>query len=492
VTTTEPNDTPKAPAPAAPATSDLASIEARPDEVRAAGRLTAEIVEAWFASLAERPVMPSHDPEEVAALLDEPLPEGGRPAADVIGELGRLLPHAPAIPSPRYYGLLNPAPTPIAVFGEALAGALNQNLGSWRHAMLGVAIEERVLRWLCDLYGLPPSSSGTFTSGGTEANLSALACARHRGDPTIRDRGTSGTRLVGYVSTEGHFSLDRSFDLLGLGREHLRAVRSDDRCRIRVDDLRAEIRRDREAGRRPFVIVGVLGTTSSGAVDPLHDLGELAREEGLWFHVDAAYGGGAALSARLRPLCAGVELADSITVDPHKWFFVPFAAGAVLVRDRAALGRTFAQDPVYIRDLRVPGRNWFREGLQGSRRFNSLKLWLSLKRYGRCGYEEAVDRQVDLARRLHRRLVEENGFSAPHEPVLAISCFRPDPPSADEAAAGARAIAIQEAIEREGRHWISTTVVHGRRFLRANVNSYLTREEHVDELAERVLELATR
>jgi aromatic-L-amino-acid decarboxylase len=468
----------------------LASIEAPADEVRATGRLVADVVEGWFASLADRPVMPEHDPAALAALLDEPLPEDGRPAADVIAELVKLLPHAPTIPSPRYYGLLNPAPTPIAVFGEALAGALNQNLGSWRHAMLGVAVEERVLRWLCDLYGLPPSASGTFTSGGTEANLSALACARHRGDPTIRDRGTSGTKLAGYVSTEGHFSLDRSFDLLGLGRENLRAVRSDERCRIRLDDLRAEIRRDRDAGRRPFLIVGVLGTTSSGAVDPLHELGELAREEGLWFHVDAAYGGGAALSERLRPLCAGIELADSVTVDPHKWFFVPFAAGAVLVRDRAALNRTFAQDPVYIRDLRVPGRNWFREGLQGSRRFNSLKLWLSLKRYGRRGYEAAIERQVDLARRLHAGLVEDNGFSAPHEPVLAISCFRPDPPSSDEAAAGPRAIAIQEAIEREGRHWISTTVVHGRRYLRANVNSYLTREEHVDELAERVLQLA--
>ena len=476
-----------------PRTSDSLSrrpetIDASVDEALAVGRSTTDIVVDWFASLPDRPVMPTHDPDALAALLDEPLPDDGRPAEEIIGELERLLPYATAIPSPRYYGLLNPAPTPIAVFGEAVAGALNQNLGSWRHASLGVSIEERVIRWLCDLYAMPAGASGTFTSGGTEANLSALACARHRADPSIRDRGTAGSRLVGYVSTEGHFSLDRSFDLLGLGRDNLRAVPSDDGCRIRIGELRAAIERDRDAGHRPFVVIGVLGTTSTGAVDPLPELAAVAREEGLWFHVDAAYGGGAALSDRLRPLCAGIELADSITVDPHKWFFVPFSAGAVLVRERSILPETFAQDPVYIRDLRVPGRHWFREGLQGSRRFNSLKLWLSLKRYGRRGYEAAIERQVDLARRLHDRLVMESGFSAPHEPVLAISCFRPDPPDADEAAASARAIAIQEAIEREGRHWISTTVVHGRRYLRANVNSYLTREEHVDELAGTVLE----
>jgi aromatic-L-amino-acid decarboxylase len=466
------------------------AIDPARDGVLEVAHLTAGVIADWFASLPDRPVMPTHDPDALAALVDEPLPEQGSPAADVFAQLVALLPHATAIPSPRYYGLLNPAPTPIAVFGEAVAAALNQNLGSWRHASLGVSIEERVVRWLCDLYSMPASANGSFTSGGTEANLSAIACARHRADPSIRDRGTGGTRLVGYVSTEGHFSLDRSFDLLGLGRENLRAVPSDERCRIRPDELRAAIRRDREAGLRPFVVIGILGTTSTGAVDPLPDLGALAREEGLWFHVDAAYGGGAALSDRLRPLCAGIELADSVTVDPHKWFFVPFSAGAVLVRDRAILARAFAQDPVYIRDLRVPGRHWFREGVQGSRRFNSLKLWLSLKRHGRRGYEAAIDRQVDLARRLHDRLVGPAGFSAPHEPVLAISCFRPDPPDAEEAAAGPRAIAIQEAIEREGRHWVSTTVVHGRRYLRANVNSYLTREVHVHELAERVLQLA--
>ncbi len=471
------------------ATRERAPMEAAPDELDLLARASGALISRWYEELEERPVCPTHDPGELAALLDEPLPEHGSAPEDVLADLARLLPYATAIPSPRYHGLLNPAPTPIAVYGEALAGALNQNIGAWRHGALGVSMEERVVRWLADLYELPPGASGTFTSGGTEANLTALACARQRADPSVRAEGIRGAPLVGYVSREGHFSLDRSFDLLGLGSRALRAIDSDERCRIRVDALRARIVEDRAAGLRPFLVVGILGTTSTGAVDPLPELAAVAREEGLWFHVDAAYGGGAALSSSLSRLGEGVELADSVTVDPHKWFFVPFSAGVILVRDAEALPRTFAQDPVYIRDLQTSGRKYFREGVLGSRRFNSLKLWLSLKRYGREGYAAEVEREVELTRLLHRLLVEDGRFVFPHEPVLAICCFRPQPPGTTHEEADETCLRLQREIELAGRHWISTTVVHGRRYLRANVNSYLTREKHVRELVDAVLRL---
>jgi aromatic-L-amino-acid decarboxylase len=297
---------------------------------------------------------------------------------------------------------------------------------------------------------------------------------------------------VGYVSQEGHFSLDRSFDLLGLGSRNLHAVESDERCGIRLDALRARIAADRAAGLRPFLLVGVLGTTSTGAVDPLAEMAAVAREENLWFHVDAAYGGGAALSRELAPLCAGVELADSITVDPHKWFFVPFSAGAVLLREGSRLPATFALDPVYIRDLRSEGRKFFREGILGSRRFNGLKLWLSLKRHGRAAYAAEIEREVALARLLHDLLAGDGRFAFPHDPVLAIACFRFQPHGTSEEEAGETALRVQREIERQGRHWISTTVVHGRRYLRVNVNSYHTREAHIRELVEAVLGLLPR
>ncbi|MFN2431285.1 MAG: aspartate aminotransferase family protein, partial [Gemmatimonadota bacterium] len=308
-------------------------MEVRRDELARLAEDSGALIARWFQELADRPVCPAHDPAELAALVDEPLPERGAAAEQVLAEFERLLPYATAIPSPRYYGLLNPAPTPVSVWAEALAAAVNPNLGAWRHGTIGVAVEERVIRWLVDLYGFPPAASGTFTSGGTEANLTAAACARHRADPTIRELGARGAPLVGYVSREGHFSLDRSFDLLGLGRSSLRAIDSDESCRIRVAELRERIAADRAAGLRPFFLVGILGTTSTGAVDPLPELARVAREERLWFHVDAAYGGPAALSPQLAPLCAGVELADSVTVDPHKWLFVPFSAGAIVVRE---------------------------------------------------------------------------------------------------------------------------------------------------------------
>jgi aromatic-L-amino-acid decarboxylase len=222
-------------------------------------------------------------------------------------------------------------------------------------------------------------------------------------------------------------------------------------------------------------------------VDPLAEMAAVAREEGLWFHVDAAYGGGAALSRELAPLCAGIERADSITVDPHKWFFVPFSAGAILVRDGSILPATFALDPVYIRDLQSEGRKFFREGILGSRRFNGLKLWLSLKRYGRAAYAAEIEREVALARLLHDLLARDGRFVFPHQPVLAIACFRFQPAGTSDEEADAVVLRVQREIERGGRHWISTTVVHGRRYLRVNVNSYHTREEHVRELFEAVL-----
>jgi aromatic-L-amino-acid decarboxylase len=480
-----PEDAPREDAPL----SGPSAFEATAEELAFLARRSGEIVERWFAELPDRPVCPTHDPAELAALLDEPLPDRGQPAPAVLAELERLLPYAVAIPSPRYYGLLNPAPTAIGIFAESMAGALNQNLGAWRHGTIGVSIEERTIRWLADLYGLPSGASGTFTSGGTEANLTAIACARHRADPSIRQRGVGGAPLVGYVSQEGHFSLDRSFDVLGLGSANLHVVPSDARCRMRIDELSRRIRDDRAVGLRPFLVVGVLGTTSTGAVDPLREMAELAAAEGLWLHVDAAYGGAAALSPCLAPLCDALERADSITVDPHKWFFVPFSAGAILVRDGSILPATFAHDPVYIRDLQTEGRKYFREGLLGSRRFNGLKLWLSLKRYGREAYAAEIEREVALARLLHELLAEDGRFTFPHEPVLAIACFRFQPPEVSDAEADAIALRVQREIELEGRHWISTTVVHDRRYLRANVNSYLTREQHVREL---VTELCRR
>jgi aromatic-L-amino-acid decarboxylase len=465
----------------------VSPLEVSADELELLARRSGELIERWFEELPERPVCPTHDPAELAALLDEPLPEHGTPAEGVLAELARLLPYATAIPSPRYHGLLNPAPTPIAVFAESVVGALNQNVGAWRHGTIGVSIEERAIRWLADLYGLPPEANGTLTSGGTEANLTAIACARHRADPSVRADGVGGPALVGYVSQEGHFSLDRSFDLLGLGSKNLRMVESDARSRIKPDELRKRIAVDRAAGLRPFLLVGVLGTTSSGAIDPLAKLAEVAREEGLWFHVDAAYGGGAALSPELRPLCAGIELADSVTVDPHKWFFVPFSAGAILVRDGSVLPAAFALDPVYIRDLQSEGRKFFREGILGSRRFNGLKLWLSLKRYGRAAYAAEIEREVALTRLLHELLARDGRFVFPHEPVLAIACFRYQPSGTSDAEADATALRVQREIELAGRHWISTTVVRGQRYLRVNINSYFTREEHVRELVTAVL-----
>src|SRR5687767_14715753 len=239
------------------------------------------------------------------------------------------------IPSPRYYGLFNPTPLPIAVWADTLASAINQNGAAWRNSPSASIIEARVLRWLCALMGYGGESFGTLTSGGSEANLLGLKCARDRGVEGARDRGVSaaagGPELTVYASEQCHYSFIKCVDILGLGRENLRKVPTDERFHIRVGDLREMIAADLARGATPLCVAGAAGATSTGVVDPLDELAEVAREFKLWFHVDAAYGGALAFSERERWRLKGIERADSITIDPHKWLFVPFACGALQI-----------------------------------------------------------------------------------------------------------------------------------------------------------------
>lgn len=465
------------------------------------GRAVVRLIVDHARSLDGVRVCSEATPADLEKIFDEPLPVSGTKAEDILASFARdILPHAMQIPSPRYYGLFNPTPLPIAVWADALCSAVNQNGAAWRNSPSASIIEARVLRWLCMLIGYGEESFGTLTSGGSEANLIALKCARDRaGDHTAEMVRTQGLRAVApskksftvYASEQCHYSLEKSVDILGLGRENLRKVATDDLFHIRARVLREEIERDLAEGNRPLCIVGVAGATSTGVVDPLDQLADLAEQYDLWFHVDAAYGGALAFSEKHKERLRGIERAHSVTIDPHKWMFVPFACGAVLMRDGARVLRdAFDITPEYLSEDRGgadTASDFFRYGQLGTRRFNALKLWMALKCMGVRGYREVVERHIELTHHLAQRIDELKDFERVGAVETAVCCFQFLPGEIrrlNEAERDGWQQALQQRVERSGEAWLATTVLHGRRALRVNINSFLTEQRHIDDLVE--------
>ncbi len=492
------------------------------DDFRATGYAFVDLMAEYLEGLEGRRVYGPVSPAGLDDLFDEPLPEAGRDLEELIQECrSRIFPNSMAIGSRRYFGMMNPAPLPAAAFVEALIGVMNQNAASWRHAPAVTAIEKRVIRWLCGLCGLGEEAFGTLTSGGSLANVTGLKLAVNRAlgrDLSQLDRtdGPAGDELASltlYVSAQAHYSFDKAVDLLGLGRGQLRKIPEDHLYRVDVAALEAAIERDRAGGRRPCCVIGIAGTTNTGSVDKLDRLAEVARRHGCWFHVDAAYGGAALLSERYRLLLRGIERADSITVDPHKWFYVPFEAGAILVRDGDFLRRSFLVHPEYYMERRqregegaaaeAPRGfhqgdkvNFFQYGIQGSRRANALKVWFALRMVGRRRYAAWVEQDIELARTLAGLLRREPEFELLGPNSLGICTFRwnpapgPDGAPRDPAAVDQLNRDLQELVEREGDAWFSHTILKGRVALRVNVENRRMRREDVERLV-RILRRAT-
>jgi len=457
------------------------------------GRVATKLISEQAAKLDSAPVTSPATPAQLRTLFDEPLPINGMAAEDILARFARdVAPHAMQIPSPRYFGQFNPTPLAIGVWADALCSALNQNAGAWRNGPTSALIEDRAIRWLCELLGYGPGAFGVLASGGSEANLIALKCARDSVADNITGLGMRAAgELVVYASEQCHFSVEKSVDILGLGRKSLRKIDTDARFHIRLDLLREAIDEDRAEGRLPCCIVGMAGATSTGVIDSLPELASIARENNCWFHVDAAYGGGLGFSDQHRHKLRGIELANSITFDPHKWMFVPFACGATLVRDGGNVLRdSFDISPEYLSEDRGGvdvEYDFFRYGQMGTRRFNALKLWMAFKFMGKRGYAETVERHIELTEYFAGRLDELPDFERVGEIETAVCCFRylPDwvgalPPTDQDRVQQA----LQQRIEKSGKAFFPSTILHGRRALRVNINSYLTEARHIDDLVE--------
>lgn len=460
------------------------------------GQAAVRLISDYARTLDAAPVCSKVTPEELFGLFDEPLPQEGVGGGEIFEQIERdLVPHAMNIPSPRYFGLFNPTPLPITVWADAVASAINQNSAAWRNSPSLSVVEARVLRWLCQLVGYGPDSFGTLTSGGSEANLVALKCARDRAVEGTRDRGLRAQgahgRLVVYASEQCHYSFIKSVDILGLGRENLKKIETDSRFHIKTDCLRAAIARDLSEGHTPVCIAGAAGATSTGVIDPLDELADIAREHNLWFHVDAAYGGALAFSEKHKWRLRGIERADSVAFDPHKWMFVPFECGALLVRAGGHVLRdAFDITPEYLSEERGGADveyDFFRYGQLGTRRGMALKVWAALKSLGVRGYAEVIDRQIELVNYLALRFDELEEFERVGEVETALCCARFLPAWARAGSTEAQdelQRALQQRVERSGGAWLATTVLNGRRVLRINVNSFLTERRHIDYLVE--------
>ncbi|MHB1958800.1 MAG: pyridoxal phosphate-dependent decarboxylase family protein [Acidobacteriaceae bacterium] len=450
-------------------------------------------IDEYFSSLKDRPVQRAAEQRSFLP-IHEDLPEIGEDAAAVLDDIcAQMVDRGFHVPSANYFGLMNPTPTYMAVLAEALVAALNPQLATLARSQLASKIEHETVRWIAERVGWTGDTyGGTFTTGGNEANLSALAIALTHRYPQVADNGLVGLdrQPIVYASAESHHSLEKSLGMLGLGRKALRRIPVNEAAEIDVRALELSIAADRSAGFEPLAIVGTAGTTSSGAIDPLPALAEISRRQNLWFHVDGAYGAAVVFSNRHRGLVAGIELADSITIDPHKWLAMPFAAGVFLTRHPELLEPTFSLETSYLpRALGNPMPDNFRISAQWSRRMNSLKFWLTLRVHGRQAYEELIDSQLRLAAYMESRVLDTGAFELATPRRLTILNFRAKTARElalpeDEIARLHHAIAAE--ITQDGQQWISTTRVRGRSVLRMMVISYLTEERHIDALATRL------
>ncbi|MBB6377308.1 glutamate/tyrosine decarboxylase-like PLP-dependent enzyme [Pseudonocardia eucalypti] len=405
---------------------------------------------------------------------------------DLLAALDRWTVHTD---HPGYFGLFNPTPTWAGVAGELIAAAVNPQLAAWSHAPFAVEAEQRCVDLLAARLGLPGTAGGHLTSGGAEANLTAVLTALTQAFPSYATHGLRAVDAapVFYASTESHLAWLKIAHATGLGREACRLVPADDRGRLDPAVLEAAVAEDRRSGRAPFLVVATAGTTGAGVIDPLPRITDVARAAGLRVHVDAAWAGAACLSDRLRPVLDGIERADTVTVDAHKWLSVPMGAGMFLTRDRAELGSTFSVSTSYMPARVDDTADPYTTTNQWSRRFAGLKLWLSLLAHGVAGYGAQIERDTELGRLLHAE-VTRAGFRVINDTPLPVACAtHPDAP--DDAEESWRwHCDVAARINASGAAWVSPVRFCGRPALRACVISWRTGPSDITRLGRAMAE----
>jgi aromatic-L-amino-acid decarboxylase len=398
---------------------DPLSLDA--DRMRRMGHAVVDLLVRRIGELADGPVLKTASPAEMEARIDEPAPEAPGDFDGLLERLDReVLPFVGHFDHPRFFGYIPGAGTWPAALGDLIAAATNIDAGAWREAAGPSQLELTVLDWFRTWIGYPDDAAGVLVSGGSAANLTAIACAR---EAIV---GPMSSRIVAYASDQTHSSLARAARHLGFRPDQIRVLPTDDRFRIRLDDLAEAIEADAGAGRLPFLVIANAGTTNTGAVDDLIAISRLCRERGIWLHVDGAYGAFAILTERGRSALAGIELADSLTLDPHKWLAMPFEVGCLMVRNGASLERAFELHPEYLRE-RIDDRqavNFADRGLQLTRSSRAIKVWLAIQTFGVDAFRAVIDRTMDLTLDAQHRIEADDRLELVSAASLGVLTFR--------------------------------------------------------------------
>lgn len=423
-------------------------------------------------------------PDAIIAQLDEPLPKAPAPIERVYDDFVRLIfPYSSGNIHPRFFGWVQGTGTPTGVLADMLAATMNPNVGGRNHG--AVYVERTIVRWFCDLFGFPPEASGVLTVGTSAANLIAVLVARQRAQPQVRETGImpEAGRLVGYASTATHGCVRRAFEVAGLGSESLRVLPTDSLHRMDPAVVARAIAEDRTAGRIPFIIIANAGTVDVGAIDPLGELGDLATREGVWFHVDGAFGATAVLSPKLAPKFVGIERADSIAFDFHKWLHVPYDAGCLVVRDGALHRATFASTPNYL--TRMPrglasAQPWFTDfTVDLSRGFRALKVWFTIKEFGTDAIARAMEENVRQAKLLADLVDADADFELLTPVQLNVVCFRYRGDAMSEPDLDRFNDELVIRLQESGEAVTSSTTIGGRRAIRVCIVNHRTTDDDI-------------
>ena len=401
--------------------ADRSRIALSTDEMREFGYRVIDLLVDHFANVANGPVGEKGEPAKLVPLFNQDPPETGRRLNEILAQLERdVFPSNLHVDHPRFFAFVPGPNNFVSTMADALAAGFNIFNGTWFGGSAAAAVELGVIRWLCRTCGFPDTAGGLFVSGGSMANLTALVAARNA---LLQDRIAGATV---YFSDQTHSSVQRALHVIGFLHEQMRKLPCDENFRLSSEALAEAIKADRKKGLHPFCIIANAGTTNTGAVDPLTELSDLAKAEKMWLHVDGAFGAASILSERGRGLLRGIERADSISLDPHKWLFQSFECGCVLVRDVASLKSAFQIKADYLRDVHRneaefnPGDH----GVQLSRSFRALKVWLSLQTFGLSAFREAITRGFELAEFAERELRARKGWEILSPAQLATVCFR--------------------------------------------------------------------
>lgn len=455
-------------------------LEMTPDEMRELARLVTDMVVGRLEGLDDEPAWRGGSRADLEPIMREPAPEDGRPACEVVERAVRdILPLAGRVDHPRFFAFVPSSATWPGVLADYLAAGFNTFQGTWLGAGGPSQLELVVTDWIREWIGYPEMGGGLFTSGGSAASLDALVAAR--------EAAGAPARPTVYLSDQAHTALVRAARIVGVPAEGIRTIRTDDHFRIDVDELERTLVADREEGRTPVAICANGGATNTGAVDPLPALADLAERHGVWLHVDAAYGGFAMLCPKGAAALEGLDRADSVALDAHKWLFQPFEAGCLMVKDVRRLEAAFSVRPEYLQDteLGLEHVNFADRGLQLTRSFRALKVWMSIQTFGMAAFRRAVGRGIDLAEHAEARIRASEHLELLSPATLGVVCFRYQPGDGREAAAlEALNESVQTGVIDTGRAMMSSTRLRGVYALRLCILNHHTTADDVDEVLE--------